>query len=182
MENVNDAASLRALPPLTLASVLPLSQATDEEMSNLAHYHQGERIIRAAPASQPAGYIDRKDLVMLGKCRVTLWANAEKIDPVSLFRAPPEAMLQDFLSIIHDRDLAVGDRLQRIASRITFYCKVADLMQTVTLLASATCMHTTGGLMGRIHGDVRCDLSMQATDKFIVLPKHRVQFDRRQTS
>jgi hypothetical protein len=39
-----------ALPTLTLASVLPLSQATDEEMSNLAHRHQGERIIRAAPA------------------------------------------------------------------------------------------------------------------------------------
>lgn len=80
--------------------------------------------IEAGADQPPAGYIDRKDLVKLGNCRVTLHAQADKVDPVPLFRAPPAAMLQEFLSIIHDRNLDVGDRLQRIASRISFYCKV----------------------------------------------------------
>jgi hypothetical protein len=116
-----------ALPALAESSVLPLSLVSDEEMSNFANYHQGERIVRAAPASAPAGYIDRQDLPKLGNCRLPLHAKFDKIDPVPLFRAPPDAMLQEFLSIIHDRDLAVGDRLQRVASRITFYCKVREL-------------------------------------------------------
>jgi hypothetical protein len=84
---------------------------------------------RDAPGIQPAGYIDRKDLSKLGNCRVTLHAQADKVDPLPLFRAPPDAMLQEFLSIIHDRSLDVGDRLQRIGSRISFYCKVPVMQE-----------------------------------------------------
>jgi hypothetical protein len=75
----------------------------------------------------PAGYIARKDLVKLGNCRAELWALPSEPDAAPLFRAPPDAMLQEFLSVIHDDDLAVGDRLQRVASRIGFYCKVPHL-------------------------------------------------------
>lgn len=83
----------------------------------------------ATTTQQPAGWLKRADLVKLGNCRAELWALPQSADAVPLFRAPPAAMLQEFLSIIHDRDLAVGDRLQRIASRITFYCKVPHLQE-----------------------------------------------------